>query len=731
MTRRRILHPWRCLRPVWRLPAPVLNGLSVGLGLACITAVVAGTAGLPAAVAASSGAAAASVADTVASPQAKTSQMVPAVLGSVLVAALVALTHAHPWALTLCVLAVSFTSVMWTAWGKRGGPQTFAMVLSLVFQMSAFHSHPMEGREAWQHLGWVAAGALSLAAWAHLTAWVLAARYRALALVDSLTALAGLMRTQAEWTTKLAPINGQATANNTALLPLVRQQAAIADVFQSARDLLYSQALASASPRTQRQVSALVHIVNLRDVVLACQLDLDSLPPGLHVQRSLQALAASLKQQADRLDTIARAVQMGRPLPTPPLAIEVDWPDHDARLVSLERRVRHMNQLGLHLADSLDHASEPLNIDPAVLQTLVSPNDWTLPPLKAQLNWQSPVLRHALRATVAMGCADALAHVLPWTSHPHWLLMTVAVVMRGNLEQTLARRDARILGTLVGCVLASLLLWLDPGAAWLFAVLALSLSLAHGYVQRDYRITAASGALLALLQAHLFTPSAHPAIFAAGERLADTLIGALLAWAFSYVLPAWERDRLPLLVRRLLGAQARYAHHVLHWHQDHPSSPQRSHARREVYDVLWLLAQALERIKKEPRRAGSWTPELETLLIRSHRLISHLAGVKGLLTTRHAQLDAGLIQPALQGTEQTLRALLTLQAAPTPAAEPASPVEAPEPPTQAGTTLHTDVVHDLPAAHAEPSPWLLHRLAQTVAEARALADAARTVSQRP
>jgi len=288
---RAIARPWQ------RLPAPLLNGASVGLGLAVITTVVASIGGMPAAVAASSGAAAASVADTVSSPQAKPGQMAPAVLGSVLVAALVALTHAHLWALTLCVLAVSFSSVMWTSWGKRGGPQTFAMVLSLVFQMSAFVSHPMDGEAAWQHLGWVAVGAVGLAAWAHLTAWALAPRYRALALVDSLAALASLMRTQADWTATLDPASAP---THTALLPLARQQAAIADVFQSARDLLYSQPLASASPRTQGQISALVHIVNLRDVVLACQLDLDSLPPGTHAQPGLPPLTESLRPPAHR-----------------------------------------------------------------------------------------------------------------------------------------------------------------------------------------------------------------------------------------------------------------------------------------------------------------------------------------------------------------------------------------------------------------------------------------------
>ncbi|CAH0351701.1 FUSC family protein [Aquabacterium sp. CECT 9606] len=705
--------PARAIPFPWRLPAPLLNGASVGVSLAVITALVASVGGMPAAVAASSGAAAASVADTVSTPRAKTAQMVPAVIGSVLVAALVALTHAHLWALSACVLLVSFTGVMWNAWGKRGGPQTFAMVLSLVFQMAAYAGHPMNAQASWQHLAWVTVGALSLALWSHLSAMVLAGRYRTLALVDSLNALAQLMRTQAAWTTQF----GQAPSGpKTTLLPMVRQQAAIADVFQSARDLLYSQA-AKAPPgsRTLRLTSALFHIVNLRDVVLACQLDLDSLPADAHAQRSLQVLAQTLVHQADHLDAMALALRNNTRLPGPEPLLQTPWPEHDARLISLGRRALHMVHIGQDIAGSLVKTSQPLPMNPAVLLTLVSPTDWTLAPLRAQLNWQSPVLRHALRATIAMGCADALAHWLPWTSHPHWLLMTVAVVMRGNLEQTLARRDARILGTLVGCVLASALLWLNPAAAWLFAVLALSLSLAHGYVQLNYRVTAASGALLALLQAHLFTPSHQPALFVAGERLADTLIGAGLAWAFSYVLPSWEQGRLPALVRRLLTAQAKYAHHVLRWHQSHAQSHQRGHARREVYDVLWLLAQALERMKKEPKRARAWDVELETVLIRSHRLISHLAGIKGLLTMRQGELDPALIQPALRHTEQRLESLLSLQAPPD-----GSPATTPH-------ACPPEVVHELPPANAAPGPWLTHRLSQAEDEAQALAHAAKAI----
>ena len=73
--------------------------------------------------------------------------------------------------------------------------------------------------------------------------------------------------------------------------------------------------------------------------------------------------------------------------------------------------------------------------------------------MRAQWTGHSPVLRHALRAALALGSAYFIALALPWASHPHWLVLGVAVVLRGSLDQTLARRNARVLGTLFGCVL--------------------------------------------------------------------------------------------------------------------------------------------------------------------------------------------------------------------------------------------------------------------------------------
>jgi uncharacterized membrane protein YccC len=712
----------RLVKPLAALPAPVLNGISVGAGLACLTTAIGLAAGMPAAITAASGAAAASVADTVCAPQAKRGQMLPAVLSSSLVAALVAFSHPYPVWLTIVLLLTILISIMWMSWGKRGGPQTFVMVLTLVFQMAAFNQHHMDWPQIWRHLAWVIVGALGMAAWAEFSIRVLARRYRTLALADSLDALADMMQAQAQWTRE----QGRASqADRTrSLLTLITQQAGIADVLQHARDLLYSQSdNAKPDPLTHRQIEALVHTVNLRDVVQACQLDLDRLPAHAQSGDALEALATQLTRHAQGLHNMAAAWRLGQPHAAPSQS-DIELPaEHEPILHSLVRRRRHMRSLMDLIAQAhVESAPATTARSPnqaRIMLTLVSPGNWSLAPLKAQLHGQSPVLRYAVRATLAVACADAIAHVLPWASHPHWILMTVAVVMRGNLEQTLARRDARIQGTLIGCLLASAIMTgVGAHTGWLFLVLAVALSLAHGFVMINYRVTAASGAVLALVQGHLFSSSHHPALIDAAERLGDTLIGAMLAWGFSYVLPSWERRQLPSLVGRLLKAQAHYAHHALRWHEEHAETPRRSHARREVYDVLWLLTQSLQRMGKEPRHARAWAPSLETLVVHSHRLISHLAAIKGLLTVRHAALNASQADAALNATVGRIAAMFKGEAG-LPQMAPATELVADE--------VLEDIVPD--THDGDLTAWLAQRLRQAEQEAQLLSEAAHALRQ--
>lgn len=728
------------LLPLRRAPASLLNGLTIGAGLLLLTGAVFPLAGPAAAIAASSGYGSASVADVVCPPRGKALTMSFAVLGVSLVGALVHLAHGHAWATTAVVLGVTCFGLLWGAWGKRGLPQSFAMILSLIFQMAAARSGSGDTAAQLAHVGWVVVGAVAMAAWALLTNRWLAPRNRVLALAESLMNLSRMVRTQAAWTRDRATPDSTRSAQHD-LLALIRQQAALADVFQSARDLIYDGAEATADPERRRQVDTLIHVINLRDTMLACQLDIDELRLEPATRAALLKVAGFLNWQADQVAAWSECVRLGRPLPAgtePPMLLA---PDDDRPLQSLARRAHHLRMQGEALRAAMaSHQRGPHPQAPG-LHSLISPTGWSLAPLRRQLNWRSPTLRYALRATLAMACALALSQVLPWHTHPHWLLLTVAVVMRGNLEQTLARRDARIVGTIAGCALGLTLLAAQPGLAERFLVLALSMAVAHAYVVRDYRVTTTAAAVMALIQANLLADSGHAVWQDAAERLADTLIGAAIAWGFSYVLPAWEKGQLPGLVRHLRHTMGRYGHHVLQWQEAASPLLERTQTRREVYDAIWLLAQALQRTAREPGYAGSWSPQLEALLLRSHRLIGLLAVVRIVLIHRRDDLHGPTAMAAVERSRTALRTRLADAHADTDsdtsagAARATAGLDARERETKAHGQPAADLndtgsIQSLPAPQGDPTPWLAHRLDQIAQEAHAWAQAAHEIERR-
>jgi uncharacterized membrane protein YccC len=291
------------------------------------------------------------------------------------------------------------------------------------------------------------------------------------------------------------------------------------------------------------------------------------------------------------------------------------------------------------------------------------------------------------------------------------------VVLRGSLAQTLERRNSRVAGTLLGCRIAGALLAAHTPAFLLLFVVTAAQGVAHAFAIRRYLVTAVAATVLALLQAHLLGAGGSLA-FEVAERLADTLIGTAIAWAFSYVLPSWERGQLPALVARTLAAQAQHAQVALGLGQlvavDDEAELAWRLARREVYDSLSALVQATQRSLFEPRAVRPALEPLGRMLAHSYQLIAQLTAIKGMLLLRRERLDmtqlAGPLTQAAQTIEETLGAL--------------SPPRESE--DVADTYLSAGPVELMDPLRGDLSPWLLRRLDLSIDIARKLrAEAAR------
>lgn len=707
---------WRML-----LGSQALNGASVALGMLVATVLVHTLLGPEAAIHASVGALITLLPNGVRARRGTLAHLVVAPLVGLPLFWAVQLLRTHPLALGVVLVLATFVAFLIMAWGKRGVPVAVAVALATLLAMAPLPPHTPH--EALLRTGYCALGAALYLVWGTAATMALNGRYRVQLMAELLMSVAALLRTQARRMLRARdPERAQAAPQ--AWGELLRRHAALADQLQSARDIVLE---APRTARRQRLAGMLIVVLEMRDRLIAGELDLERVQGSQTPE--LRDMAAFLHTMAGDIDAIADALLRGR---TPPLPqahretlealrtqVNIEAQAHTGEAAALDRaalvrsvatRIGDQHAAVQQLAALARGELQPdLSAVRTGWQLFVSPAYWSLQPLLTLWHWRQPALRAAVRAALAVGAGYGLAMLLPWASRDYWILLTIVSVLRGNLAQTLQRRDERVIGTIVGSLLATALLALNPPAALLMLAVIACQGVAQAFAVRNYTVLAIAVSVLSLVQTHLLHADTS-LTFALLERIGDTLLGAGIAWAFSYVLPTWEREQLTALVQRVRRALARHAQHslALGTLSEITAKPELAWrlARREAYDALSALALATGRALVEPRAVQPPLAELERLQGHGYQLLGQLSAIQSILLLRRDRLQTQAITEPLAQAAAHITAVL----------EPAGPAtsQAEDAPPQDGAALPA-----LPEALPDPfepdvTPWLLRRLSLSV-----------------
>jgi uncharacterized membrane protein YccC len=668
------------------LSSYVTNGLATALGIPLIAAIMHLLFGAQAAATATVAVIVVTLPDQVAPIRGKLTQLLPAAVLAVPVFFGVQSLRADLLELTLMLVATTFFAFLGGAWGRRGLPVSISVMLAMIFALAAPEEQGLHAQLV-STLHFAAGVAMYLVYSVAVNA-ALNRRYRVQVLVDSLLLVARLMRTQAR--------QFRAQGGDAAFLAgLIKLQAGLADQMQVARNLL----LERPDRARRRQLAAmLLQLLDMRDHLAACVLDLETLKRDASQRDFLRSLGDEIDSLAHEVEALADALLLGR-LPEPFERPAAQPPEGSSMLArSVAGRVRHIQEEVERLvALARGDREADLEIVRTAWQLFVSPTLWSWKPFIQLWRWDAPPLRHAIRAALAIAAGQLVALSLPWGTHDYWILLTITVVLRGSFAQTIERRNSRVMGTAMGCVIAGAVLYLHMQAGVLLAIVTLAQAAAHAFAVRRYLVTAVAATVLALVQAHLLN-SGVSTVFEVGERLGDTLIGVTIAWIFSYVLPSWERSQMPALVSRVVRAQKKHAQEALALGQltaiDNRAELAWRLARREVYDSLSALAQAAQRAMNEPRAVQPPMDRLERLLAASYQLLAQLTAVKTMLLQRRDRLQIEEIRHALQSAADHIAAGLE--------GRETSPATM-EPSSETPSTMPDPFQEDL-------SPWLVRRL---------------------
>jgi uncharacterized membrane protein YgaE (UPF0421/DUF939 family) len=233
--------------------------------------------------------------------------------------------------------------------------------------------------------------------------------------------------------------------------------------------------------------------------------------------------------------------------------------------------------------------------------------------LRSQLDWHSPVLRHAVRlgGAVALGCAiERYAHA----GQSHWIPLTVLMVLRPETAHTYTRCVGRVEGTAAGMILAStVLLVLNPGVAVSagLAVVAIGLAFAvsgFGYVAVSAAVTTAA---VFLIDSGRAGPPA-----AISDPLLATLVGGALAVVAHVVFPDDALTRLAQRAGELLKTEIDYAATVIKAYVHELDSPAEalSAAWQRAFRARAAFEAATGAMRLESRELRHWLRSYRTAL---------------------------------------------------------------------------------------------------------------------
>jgi uncharacterized membrane protein YccC len=644
----------------------IINGLSVGLGVVAVALVASAIFGFAAGQPATLGAISASISDLPAPWREKART-----LGFGFALALlstIAIQLALPWPVAALIMigVISFVGGLVTGLGRWAVAVGMQAVIPMIFILG-FPRETFQGAARIEML--LAGGGLAYIAFALVATIFTDASARRMVGSECIREFSLYMRAVAG---VFDPDQDLAAAYGAT----IRQQSALSEQLQSARALLLERP--GEKGERMRLAASIGILLDALDALVAAQCDVELIRATTAAATVLARIGEALRVGSLDLEHLSlELLTTGHPILPPDHQRAIDALGREAARVEANEAVDPKARAALgattsRLVLSLGHvrrleqalsndATARAAIGDVDLSAFIPRRNYALSALAPQLSRESPVLRFAVRLALAMMAGAVVAQSLGDERHGNWVLLTIAVVMRAGYGTTKQRRDDRVIGTLIGCVLAAGLVSYLP-AGWLVAVQGLAVAVTHSFARLNYRVASTGASVTALVSLHLVQPWVSAPILV---RLADTLIGAAIAHLFNYFWPRWESSEAPRLVTRLQGQLAAFAAAAL---GADVSEHDYRLARKNVIEAIAALSDSAGRMSIEPMAARKGLDEMADLLIAAYSLVAELSAARLAVQTGAPRPD-----PAIR---DWLQSLLAGQSGATRDEVPAGPLAA-------------------------------------------------------
>jgi uncharacterized membrane protein (TIGR01666 family) len=563
-----------------------------------------------------------------------------------------------------------FILAMLSVYGQRATFTSFSALLSASLSFAHIHT----GLEMIQHSGLILAGGLFYLLISLLFHYIKPYRYAELQVAECIKLTAKYLKLRGDlW---------NSTADRKAILEKqLHLQVELNDIHHNIRRVLIGKQInAVSSNQNRKMLIAFVSLVEILELALSTSFDHNRLhqkfenhPKTLATYQSLAYnLASTLKQLSKNI--VKRTSYI---------------PEHQLRkhLTALENAIiEYENELGkteasegvLMLKTMLEYAEKQIEkikiIERAFtsvthkydfkgkdkdLDKFLTPQYYPISTLIQNISFSSTIFRHSLRLTVAIILGGLAGKFLPF-QNVYWILMTIIIIMRPGYGLTKQRTIQRVIGTVIGGIIAFTILSLMPNYFILSILAVICMLLGFAFAQINYTVSATFVTMYIVFLYGILTTDYLDVI---QFRIIDTLTGAFLAYFANHFLwPSWEYIKAPQYLEKAIIANRNYLKEIfIYYTQKGEVTTAYRLARKNAFIEIGNLMASFQRMSQEPKSKQKNMLLLYKLTELNHSLLSSTASL-GTYTQSHKTTASSraltiVVEKVLKNLEQSIAIL--------------------------------------------------------------------------
>tara|TARA_A100000171_G_C2140629_1_gene155995 strand:+ start:22955 stop:25102 length:2148 start_codon:yes stop_codon:yes gene_type:complete len=260
-----------------------------------------------------------------------------------------------------------------------------------------------------------------------------------------------------------------------------------------------------------------------------------------------------------------------------------------------------------------------------VLKRFLVPQEFDLKIVLQNFTFKSAIFKHSLRLSVTMMAGYLVGDLFEF-QNPYWILLTIIVIMRPSYGLTKSRSKDRIIGTLIGAVIATGLVLFIEDPFLLGGLGMVSLIVAFSVIQKNYKVSAIFVTLSVVFIYAILRPDILVVI---QYRIFDTLIGAALSFmAILWLWPAWGFIEIRENIKTSISANRTFFEHISKVYVEKTSvSTAYKVARKTAFLETSNLSAAFQRMAQEPKSKQKNIDAIYELVVLNHAMLSSLASL--------------------------------------------------------------------------------------------------------